>query len=1712
MFSLRIMFALSLLLLATIFAGAADFTAAVSAADLDAAQCRAYAGNRALAPAPDGVLPVLLGLQPPGEKLLPWSTGLQLENVLTFRIAFTQPKAIGTIISTFNSGQLPGQPLPKQGTTVSILKPTAAYPGDIANPDAWIMLPPGEVKTLPHGTTTRALRFQSIQGGWGYAPGGDNFQALMPSILLFTERYYSATNLGHARVTGKQGGPRTWLAEWKEQTLAGIVTMDGNAPATVSSLNAAVTTHYLLADDKDWLQQKPLNGSVLPLIYTFAAPVTTKVLRMVGGGFNRVFPLVNLGNTPDVPSMVAPPSPYTVRYNMPMDGFVAIHIIDKKSGKIIRRLVAEVEREKGLVAEPWDLKDDAGKTVSPGEYQMKAVARPPFKLTYQLTPYNAGQPPWWAPAPGKGGGGWMADHTSPQSAMAIGDKIFLSSPCNESGDGVIAVDLEGNKLWGEPWINGFDIAQRLAADDRYIYAINPSVIQRIDTQQSNAARTIHTFAYTRDLPASNWDDTHGGMAARNGKVYLGFSAPPVSWLQSSFLAEDFNNNGCFPMAWLAKGKGSRAGFLDDKIYGQQNYDELMRMYAAFLTGITPAQTATWPSTAIPSSTQAYFGDAAQTGPMTNNLIAAFKRPVTIGSVLVPDGNIKVFVLKPGAPLPSDDPAMAGMDPAAVLDDLFGGGIDEDNWIPLTREEAPPGRPAIFSTAEGGVQTRALRFKAKRVDFALVTARRFENIAAQAERVFSEGTGTPTGGWTLSRPEEKSVNIFNAPAMVMAWPQAVTLRGVAIVQPRGGVMTVENYIGPEGSDPKAAVSDDKLWKELGRFAPEIFVTYFPQIPTLRTVDFGALRKIRALRIRALTPPTNSKPDSGGPWPANTPVLSNVVAFRHLGGDPPGLAPDMSQRLIVMQSPTDDKEVAKELKHVPFPEPGQMVFDKAGTLYAVSAGRIVSVTLDAEGIPTGESKEVVPAAALEIASALAVDNNGLIYVSDLGPQVIKVFNIKTGKLTRTIGKPGGHKLGAWDPNCMDRPTGLTIDSAGKIWVAHNSSQPKRISRWNPDGTHEKSFFGPTFYGGGGTMDGGDRSVINYLGMKFVIDWNKLDWKLDSLLYRPGLSVRASYPDRTVYLKGRRYLVGNTNYLGVALIAVERDRVAVPLVVVGNLQYWDEIAARPELAQAFGALDRSRFGFCWTDKNDDGIPQPTEVQITQKNPMGGCSIGDDLAINGDGFRLRPVSFLANGAPVYDLEGIEILPLMSARAWSATDGKTFTMVNQWNRQLAPDGKTVQWNYWDEFAVHAGWYASGFGYDRPPGVLNAEQSIFGHLTDVPAKAGTEEYWVTNSDQGDWFLFTADGFLVGCIFGGPTGYGLRRLTMPEWEPGKVDFSDVRLLQECYQGQVINTKEGVYAIAGKNHMSVVKVDGLEQLERLSSTVTVTEADLTAVRSWEEKKSLIEKASQDSKATRVPYTESPPQINGFLEDWPSDLFFTVQDYHKIGFHVDEWIILAEAAISYDSDNLYLAVSALDESPMRNSAENTQTLFKNGDAVDFTLGLNAKADPARTTPVVGDLRIVLSRVKGKPVAVLYRYVAAQKPVNGAVHFSSPVSELWVDEVKELPEALVAIGEIPIEQGRGWRLEASIPWKALGATSPGIGTRLRGDIGILQSDQNGVQTVNRLYWSGKSQRCVTDLPTEARIQPGLWGDFYCSEPPKGMIFGPGDFDPLDDFNPLGP
>jgi hypothetical protein len=136
-----------------------------------------------------------------------------------------------------------------------------------------------------------------------------------------------------------------------------------------------------------------------------------------------------------------------------------------------------------------------------------------------------------------------------------------------------------------------------------------------------------------------------------------------------------------------------------------------------------------------------------------------------------------------------------------------------------------------------------------------------------------------------------------------------------------------------------------------------------------------------------------------------------------------------------------------------------------------------------------------------------------------------------------------------------------------------------------------------------------------------------------------------------------------------------------------------------------------------------------------------------------------------------------------------------------------------------------------------------------------------------------------------------------------------------------------------------------------------------------------------------------------------------------------------------------------------------------------------------VVGDLRLLVARVKGTPKAMLYRQVVpgTQEPEP----FISPVKRVTMDRIDDVSDA-VQVAASPLSPAPNTYAdevvyEFSVPLATLGL-APKPGTSLRGDLGVLRGD--GIETAARVYWHNKTTTFVSDIPGEVELNPGLWGE----------------------------
>ena len=188
--------------------------------------------------------------------------------------------------------------------------------------------------------------------------------------------------------------------------------------------------------------------------------------------------------------------PVRLRAEVPSDAVRFSLAIDDADGKRVRNIggldvadyTVETKGNTRVVEVPWDGLTDpypvqsqkpAAKTITAGTYNVRGIYHTGLGAKYEMSFYNPGTPPW---ATVDGNGAWGADHASPLRVARAGENMIVSWSFAEGGSGIIGINKEGKKIWGEK--RG---ALFLAADEKYVYAVPASwyikeeVIVRLDS-------------------------------------------------------------------------------------------------------------------------------------------------------------------------------------------------------------------------------------------------------------------------------------------------------------------------------------------------------------------------------------------------------------------------------------------------------------------------------------------------------------------------------------------------------------------------------------------------------------------------------------------------------------------------------------------------------------------------------------------------------------------------------------------------------------------------------------------------------------------------------------------------------------------------------------------------------------------------------------------------------------------------------------------------------------------------------------------------------------------------------------------------------------------------------------------------------------------------------------------------------------------------------
>ena len=749
---------------------------------------------------------------------------------------------------------------------------------------------------------------------------------------------------------------------------------------------------------------------------------------------------------------------------------------------------------------------------------------------------------------------------------------------------------------------------------------------------------------------------------------------------------------------------------------------------------------------------------------------------------------------------------------------------------------------------------------------------------------------------------------------------------------------------------------------------------------------------------------------------------------------------------------DGNSGKLTKKLDVQAPEQIAITADGKLLVVSAGQRVLAVDPA----SGQSSTFVEKAA--DATGIAVDKAGVIYVGTRAPDnQVFVFSAD-GKPTGTIGRKGGRApLGPWQPDGMMAIAGMVADGEGQLWVTEADASPKRVSVWNTSsGKLVMELFGPTHYGAsGGAILPDDPNIMVGEGCEWKLD-PKTGRAVCTGVFEQGVDGFARFAKGS---NGQTYLITCSGMHSRPTYRIHQrlgeGNYKLRAIIDGG-----EAPKDPKKEPAA----QTTF---WADANDDGQQQPDEVQtlpgVTNSSGYIGIThfVNADLTFYGNntprGAIRVPVSgFTACNAPKYNLGAIAAAPALGL---ASLDNRLLLEPGEnLLRCFDLTGGKLLWTFPNTFSgVHGSHYAPGPDVGLVRGILGVVGSA-----KLPDPVGT--VFGFNSNVGEWYLFTQDGYFLTSLFQSDP----MRFQWPEKAiPGAIlDSCPCGMGGEDFGGSLQQGADGrIYIQAGKVGLWNVEVTGLETIKPLANGSVALSDEGT-----KQAQIVREQALQANAGTgQLAAKNLTPKFTGNIET-------DFRGAEPVAFKkTDDSAV--RAVMAWDEQNLYIGWDVQDRTPWINGADAPEFLYARGDTVDLQLGTDPKAKKDRSDPVLGDLRLSIGSLKGKPTAVIFRKVAEEK--HPKTFSSGVIREYPVDSVVVVENAQIEVKK----RGNGYVVEASIPLAALGL-KPTDGLTIRGDVGATHSDPGGTDTALRTYWNNQQTGIVNDEVFELKMEPKNWGE----------------------------
>lgn len=778
---------------------------------------------------------------------------------------------------------------------------------------------------------------------------------------------------------------------------------------------------------------------------------------------------------------------------------------------------------------------------------------------------------------------------------------------------------------------------------------------------------------------------------------------------------------------------------------------------------------------------------------------------------------------------------------------------------------------------------------------------------------------------------------------------------------------------------------------------------------------------------------------------------------------------------------------------------LAFSPDGKKIVISAAGKLTVFTPANGNVQSLTLETVA-----YAGPVTYAADGTLWVMDAGPdQQIKGYNAD-GKLIHTAARKGGRPVrGKFLPDAVKNVSSLAVDAKGDVWAVECWEFPRRVSVWSAkDGTLVRDYIGNTTYAaGGGFLHEQDPQRGYYGPMEFLFDPDSRAWKLNAILWVPDREKGESFqlnagdlPDQSVFYSNasgtrREYMfapLGGNYRPGYVIFLREEGDNWRPVTMIGTVggvsgkyAHHGNVAEPPSGDfEGYNLYD----GMFWNDRNRDGKVQFGECHIirtehpgtAQRGGMPAIALQDSWGARMEAsslklyavdrvkktvFEYKPTGFTPEGAPIYGpdsmrdtgfkVSGGEVIPVEGqdtaiSMSWD-NDGRLAGMSKSTGREL--------WSYPNRYHFVHGSHRATM---PKPGLLIGCLQIMGIVDgNDPDKA----FFGIRGNLGQDYYMTTDGLFIGamCLDGRLPGMSL---PATEEEMAGLPIEMFTNGSEAFNGWLGRQADGVIRMTNGMPREAVMVT------RLRGFDTIWHFDAPNVNLTPELARLAEAEDVARKQ------EAAKKLEYAIKRKPADGWHDIPEIQVRKAGQPAW---TRVRLAYDDDCLYARFEVhSDPSPWKNTGNDVARLFKTGDCVDIQLSPIANED---NTARDGDQRVLISQFEGKPVAVLMREVDATADGSQRVSFKSPVMTREMARVAVLDDAKISVHA----GGESWNVEVSIPWADLGMT-PDKGKAIRGDVGFILSNDAGTENAARVYWSNQDTNLVSDIPSEAVLQPARW------------------------------